>query len=454
MNVFVQRYNPDIKRLRTFVDRSEGIQWWTHNNLYPQIVEGIRDRSYTIKSACDRLQKFLRGEGFEDPSLAGLVVNQKGQTLQDVLRMITIDAATYSGSFVVHLGVNLLGEYNNLSVWPMAYWRFGLPDENGDVFDYKFNSNWEQDPYKEISNAKRILEYPKFIPDKELIKSQIEEWSEKRTGYPGQVYFVTPLEDQYPLATFDTVLDQGQTQEEIGIFRLSSIQNGLNAANIFSYPGKFENKQKEQEFVDGLNPFKGGHGAGSTIVIEDESGLKKAEDLITPLTLQNNDKIHEFISKDDKNAIMEAFAMPKGILGVLPETGMFNQQQLEEEYYYYNSITRDFRTDISSALKKIFSNWYRPVESDFKIKELVYKKQSTTVTSPSAPTEQAAVNDNLKNLTGKQLQNIQRVVRKFNKGELTFAAASQLLKNGYSFTEQDVNDWLVEDGEEMPNNIK
>ena len=454
MNVFVQRYNPDIKRLRTFVDRSEGIQWWTHNNLYPQIVEGIRDRSYTIKSACDRLQKFLRGEGFEDPSLAGLVVNQKGQTLQDILRMITIDAATYSGSFVVHLGVNLLGEYNNLSVWPMAYWRFGLPDENGDVFDYKFNSNWEQDPYKEISNAKRILEYPKFIPDKEFIKTQIEEWSEKRTGYPGQVYFVTPLEDQYPLATFDTVLDQGQTQEEIGIFRLSSIQNGLNAGSIFSYPGKFDDTTKERQFKESLNEFKGGQGANSIIVIEDESGLKKAEDMVTPLTIANNDKIHEFISKDDKNAIMEAFAMPKGILGVLPEAGMFNQQQLEEEYYYYNSITRDFRTDISSALKKIFSNWYRPVESDFKIKELVYKKQSTTVTSPSAPTEQAAVNDNLKNLTGKQLQNIQRVVRKFNKGELTFAAASQLLKNGYSFTEQDVNDWLVEDGEEMPNNIK
>jgi len=256
------------------------------------------------------------------------------------------------------------------------------------------------------------------------------------------------------MATFDSVLDQGQTQEEIGIFRLSSIQNGLNAANIFSYPGKFENEKKAFEFKQSLNEFKGGHGAGSTLVIEDESGLKKAEDLITPLTLQNNDKIHEFISRDDKNAIMEAFAMPKGILGVLPETGMFNQQQLEEEYYYYNSITRDMRTDISAAFKKIFSNWHQPIKSDFKIKELVYKKQTTSVTATSAPAEQAEVNENLKNLTGKQLQNIQRVVRKYNKGELTFQAASQLLKNGYSFTEQDINDWLVQDGEAVPDNVK
>lgn len=369
MGYEVLRYDPDIKRLRTFIDRTDDIQWYTRNNLYPQIVEAVRDRSYTIKSACDRLSKFLRGEGFEDAALAGLIVNSKGLTANNLLKAIAIDAASFSGSFVVHLGVNMLGQYNNISVWPLQYWRMGLPDDNGDIHDYKYNSNWELDPYKEVNNAKRIITYPKFNPDQDFIKEQIDEFG---INYPGQVFYFTPLEDQYPLATFDSVLDQGQTQEEIGIFRLASIQNGLNAGAIFSYPGKFENKQKEDEFKESLNEYKGGQGANSIMVIEDESGLRKAQDLVTPLTLLNADRIHEFISKDDKNAIMEAFAMPKGILGVLPETGLFNQQQLTEEYTYYNSITRDYRTDISDALKKIFSNWYQPIESDFKIKELKY----------------------------------------------------------------------------------
>jgi len=369
------RYDPDVKRLRTFIDRTEGIQWYTKNNLYPQIVEAVRDRSYTIKSACDRLSKFLRGEGFEDVSLAGLVVNSKGNTLNDLLKYITIDAASFSGSFVVHLGVNLNGQYNNISVWPLQYWRFGLPDENGDVHDYKFNSNWENDPYKEISNAKNIIKYSKFDPNPESIKEEI---AEHGLDYRGQVFYATPLEDQYPLATFDSVLDQGQTQEEIGLFRLSSIQNGLNATSIFSYPGRFDDTEKERQFVESLDQFKGGKGGGSTIVIEDESGLRKAADLVTPLTVANNDRIHEFISKDDKNAIMEAFAMPKGILGVLPETGMFNQQQLSDEYVYYNTITRDYRKDIESSLKKIFNNWHQPVNTDnFKIKELTYGQAGT-----------------------------------------------------------------------------
>lgn len=375
----VLRYDPDIKRLRTFIDLTDDIQWYTRNNLYPQIVGAVRDRSYTIKSACGELGNFIAGEGFVDASLADLVVNQKGNTMNEILNFIKPDAATFSGSFVAHLGVNRLGEYNNLSIWPLEYWRLGLPDDNGDVHDYKYNSNWEQDYYKEVHNYKKILTYPKFNPDKEVILAQIEEYESRGEQYPGQVFYFTPLEDQYPLATFDSVLDQGQTQEEIGIFRLASIQNGMNAGSIFSYPGKFEDDTKARQFKESLNEYKGGKGANSIMVIEDESGQRKAADLVTPLTLQNADKIHEFISRDDKNAIVEAFAMPKGILGILPETGMFNQQQLQEEYVYYNTKTRMYRSGISRALKKIFNNWYQPVQSDFKIKELQYMVTPTPV---------------------------------------------------------------------------
>jgi hypothetical protein len=369
VSIYSYQYDYDIKRLRTFVDRSEGIQWYTRNNVYPQIVEGVRDRSYTIKGCCEALGNFLAGEGFEDEAIGNMIVNSKGDTMNDILRKLRIDAATFSGAFVNHLGVNMLGEFNNLQIWPLSHWRLGLPTEDGDVYDVKYNSNWEQDPYKEINNAKRIIEYPKFNPDKDVILAQIEEWG---LEYPGMVYYVSQLEDQYNLATFDSVLDQGQTQEEIGLFRLKSIQNGLNAGAIFSYPGTFEDSTKEKQFKDGLNEFTGAKGANSIMVIEDPSGLKKAADLVTPLTVTDHDKVHEFISRDDKNAIIEAFKMPKGILGVLPETGMFNQQQLQEEYLYYNTITRPMRQEISRAFKKIFSNWHQPVNSDFKIKELQY----------------------------------------------------------------------------------
>jgi len=383
-------YNANVKRLRTFIDLTDGIQWYSFNNLYPQIAEAIRDRSYTIKAACDRLANFIGGEGFEDPKIGEMVVNSKGDTMNDILRKLRVDAATFKGSFVVHLSANLEGEYNNISVWPLANWRLGLPTEEGDVYDIKYNSNWEQDPYKELSNAKKIVEYRKFNPNKDVIIEQIEEdgcveYDDGSIEYlnQGQVFYVTELEDQYPLATFDSVLDQGQTQEEIGLFRLKSIQNGLNAGAIFSYPGKFEDDAKAAAFKRTLNEHTGAGGANSIMVVEaDGSQPVAAKDLVTPLTVQNMDKIHEFISRDDKNAIMEAFGMPKGILGIHPETGMFNQQQLIEEYYYYNTMTRQYRNDVSRAFKKIFANWHEPVNSDFKIKELQYAATPSPTTQP------------------------------------------------------------------------
>jgi hypothetical protein len=441
----IVRYDPDIKRLRTFIDRTDDIQFYTANNLYPQIVEAIRDRSFTIKSACGELGNFIQGDGFEDTSFADLIVNHKGQTMNDILSLIKVDAASFTGSFVIHLGVNLLGEYNNISVWPLSYWRFGLPDDDGDVHDLKYNSNWEADPYKELHNWKKIFTYPKFNPDPEVIKEQIAEYAERGEDYPGQVLYVSPLEDQYPLATFDSVLDQGQTQEEIGMFRLSSIQNGLNATAIFSYPGKFEDETKAKQFKRSINEFKGGAGGGF-MVVEDESGQKKAADLITPLTLPNNDKLHEFISTDNKMAIVEAFSMPKGILGILPESGMFNQQQLAEEYVYYNAKTRHYRKRIAAAFKKVFGNWHQSSPENTNIKELQYGNGVTTAQPAAAPAPQAAiVNDNLKNLTGKQYQGIQRIIRDFNREKLTFQQAASALKQGFAFTDADVQDWLVTD---------
>jgi hypothetical protein len=48
---------------------------------------------------------------------------------------------------------------------------------------------------------------------------------------------------------------------------------------------------------------------------------------------------------------------------------------LQEEYTYYNAITRDYRTDISDALRRIFANWYQPVPTEnYAIKELQYIK--------------------------------------------------------------------------------
>tara|TARA_R110000803_G_scaffold210568_1_gene282682 strand:+ start:4700 stop:6853 length:2154 start_codon:yes stop_codon:yes gene_type:complete len=65
--------------------------------------------------------------------------------------------------------------------------------------------------------------------------------------------------------------------------------------------------------------------------------------------------------------------------------------------------------------------------------------------APNAPiTEQdlTTVNESVKNLTGRQMQGIERIVRKFEQSKLTESQAKLMLQSGYGFTESEALVWL------------
>jgi hypothetical protein len=62
--------------------------------------------------------------------------------------------------------------------------------------------------------------------------------------------------------------------------------------------------------------------------------------------------------------------------------------------------------------------------------------------------QSAELNDALTNLTGRQFQNIQRTVRKYNKGEISAEQAKQLLMGGFGMTEEQAGAWIIEESEE------
>ncbi len=69
--------------------------------------------------------------------------------------------------------------------------------------------------------------------------------------------------------------------------------------------------------------------------------------------------------------------------------------------------------------------------------------------SMPAPPPVKLGNDNIKNLTGRQYQNVMRIVRQFNTGKLTKEQASLMLKQGFSFTDEDVNTFLGVENEQQ-----
>ena len=62
-------------------------------------------------------------------------------------------------------------------------------------------------------------------------------------------------------------------------------------------------------------------------------------------------------------------------------------------------------------------------------------------------------NDTMRNMSGKQLQALQRVVRKYNKGDLNEAQARMMLA-GFGMSEEEIDVWLSVDVEEPVEEIQ
>lgn len=362
--IYGYKYEPVRERVPKWIDRRFHIQGYGEDNLYPQRALIARDGSKTAKACCARYAEFLNGEGFTSPQLASLVVNKKGHTGNDLLDKVA-ESLSWANGLFIHVGYNLNYKANSFKILNFEYNRFDIPDENGDFFLIKYCNNWENNPWKNPLSYMEIYDYHVFNPDPAVVKEQIAQ-AGGILNYKGQIFYWTPDEGQYPKSTFDVVLDQAQTQSEIAILDLAMEQNGFKAGHALLYPGQFETKEEEEEFKGGIDDFTG-RGAGGVLVIENPDGVLKANEIITPMQMQNTDDLHNNVDKRTRNDIREAFGMPAEIIGQLPESGMFNKQQMEDAYTYYNSITRNGRNIIARQMKKLFAAWHQPVTDDFTI---------------------------------------------------------------------------------------
>lgn len=509
-----------LKRIPSRIDYVRGVQTYGSDNLYPQRSLEVQKQSYTLKQAIRRLSDFTIGKGFVNADLNGIKVNSDGlggTTLLTALRSFILD---YSSSDIIalHFNFNMLGEICSINVLKSEYCRFGEPDEDNVVREIKYSTNWEGERYKTRRRVK-VEAYPVFNPDPVVVREQIEQAGGIK-NYRGQILYYTPKAWEYPETTFDAVMDHAQTQGDSGEFSVGITQNAFLGNVAFVYPGKFESDYEKRKMNKFLNSRAGARNAGKVIGIENTTGKDiKASDMFVNLGLPNSDKMFEYTDKNVKNAIRENYSMPMEILGVAPETGMFNQSNIREAFNYFNTITAPRRHRVEELLKVIFSYWWEPLpdldftidplqyvsdeveDSHIKTSETVLKIQesiasgATTIDSgkamlielfglteecatriignplppagtparpaapapgapaqpgqPGAPVAQTPViNDVLTNLTGRQKQGFQRIIRDYMNDKINTATAKLLLQSGFGLTDQQINQILAEEDTE------
>ena len=358
-------YKANRKRIPTSIEYRWKITNYGVDNLYPQTVETIVNASPVTTKAVDALKKFLRGQGwFEN---GDIVINSEGQTIDKLTRLITADKALYCG-YAIHVNTNALGGITEARHVPFENVRLGIPDEFGRYTDVKVSNNWEADQYK-MKGRQTPQTFPLF-----------EYWDiSDESGDYGYMIYVTEAKNKYPLSSADPILDSAQTDGEIQVFELGSIQNGFLGTSVFKHPGEFESEGEKNRFRADLKTLQGAGNAGSIFMLETPPDFDG--DLLENIPANNNDRLFELTNENVIDRIVTNYGVPISLMGIQPDGGMFNQEQMVDSYVYYNSYTRDDRTQIAKELEEIFSYWHLgQIDLSAGIKENEFNTQLETIT--------------------------------------------------------------------------
>jgi hypothetical protein len=453
---FDQAQQPKFRELK-----SKGYVEFGEKNDYPNYLLSLFNESpkhgAIVKGKCN----YIYGKGFEQPGQA----NGK-DTWNDVMKKAIKDDELYRGYYlqciwnrakklseVYHLEFHKVRVSKDLQTF---YVKNDWYDFKEKAREYKaFNVN---DPVgsqilyiKEYNPSSEVYPYPSYFQGLNYIESDIEVsrhiLGNAKQGWVGSK--LINLNNGQPLS------EENKGEVERGLLKKFTGDDGKRVVIMFN-----PSKENAAEILD----------LGQTMLTKED--FTNVNNLITQEVFAS----HQITSpvlfgiKSDgqlgaRNEIRDAYQ----IFNNTYVQG--RQQELEEIFTYLRNLKGeegDFKIQPVEPLNFEFSEAIMAANlTQDEIRELMGKEPLAKgqVTSDGTVAIQNEIqvdaapyvapvlpaNDSIKNLTGRQYQNVMRIVRQFGSGKLTKAQASLMLKNGFGFNDKDVNDFLGLDDDPLTN---
>lgn len=418
------------------------------NNDYPNYLLSLYNESpkhgAIVKSKCT----YIYGRGFE---VAG-TANSRGETWNQIVKKCIKDDELYRG-YYLQIIWNRIGQ-----IAEVYHIDFAKVRVNKDLNCYYVKNDWSD-------MREKPREYPAFnMNDK----------------FGSQIYFhreYNPLSEVYPLPAYYQGLNYIESDIKVSRHILGNANQGFVGSTLINLNnGDPVNEEHKGEVERGLlKKFTGDE--GKRVVIMFNKSKDNAAEIInlgnTMLTKEDFTNINNLITNEIM--ICHQVVSPTlfgvkvdGQLGSRNEIReayeVFNNVYVQERQLEYNDIFTQFR-NLKGEQGEFYLQPVEPLKFEFseaimaanltqnEIRELMGREplNAGQVTSDGAvavaeeiPVQNVEVksNDALRNLTGRQYQNVMRIVRQFGTGKLTKAQASLMLKNGFGFSDFDVDTFL------------
>jgi DNA-binding Lrp family transcriptional regulator len=432
----------------------KGYVQFGEDNLYPnQLLEKLNKSSKHNGIVLGKVNYIIgNGISYKDDSTKELVPN-KNETINDLLKKFSTDIEIFGGVYI-ELHYNALGNVG--AVYHIPYHKVRTNKDNTQYFIKDWTQSTRTQPEivaaynPAVKEGKQILFYKEYRPGLETY------------SYPNYIGALNWIE----------------VDIELSKYHLSTIKNGMFSSKMINFnegkPSPEEQQVVETKFK---KKFTGSENAGGIVLSFSDDPAKAP----TVLDLSNTDldKHFDILNKTTEQQIFAGHQITSpALFGIKTEGQLGGRTEMRDAYEIFkNTYVNDKQRSLETLFTEISTLFgvegemvIAPIEpiafefSEATIKEFapkawILEKLGIDLTKyPEAaqpevqPTGQPAqplaqVNENLKNLTGRQWQGVNRIIRNFEKGRINKDQAKLLLKSSLGLSEEEINVMLSIDND-------
>jgi len=480
-------------------DAFEGIIIWGEDNAWPLKLAELVYSSPAAVSCIGTTAKFIKGAAFSDRKLMKIKINQKGQTLWDLHSKLCDTYALFDG-FAVCFKYNGNVKITNAYEMDFESLRFSKPADDliSEISSIKYNPYFGTKEYQK----KYTEEYPVFD-----LENAEEEMKAQKKDYKGQVYYygnTKPLFRFYPNPDYFSAEKWIYIDGAIQAFHANNLDNGFFQSVLMTIVGdpnapsknpKYQvtetdengNKTKRstktvgEEFDEQMRDNFSGADKGGNVFVKWVLNKEQAVD-IQAFPNNTNDTLFNTLQDLTTKNITVATKVPSILANIsegvsLGSAGSEIQKAIEImqtntqdernclEQFYNEVLIPNLDPDLNpgTTIGRVSIVNYSPISEPIEIEDKFWEvltpdekrdfirqnMPSIKLRSQPVPgamtSEPAQVDENMRNMTGKQMQQMLRIVRRFDKGELTYDQASDMLKSGFGLNDEQLNKWLKDE---------
>ena len=334
----------DILKLAQYVpksyeEKSSGKGWINYgdDNLYPQYLVDLYQKSGTHNALCTSIGYMIFGEGLKTDSLdAGLKMEEWG--LDDEIRKSCLDLKIQGGfalEIIYSIDRTTISKVRHL---PFENIRSGEINEREEVDFYYYSRDWS---------------------DKRCEPEEVHTFDPSQSKeFPVQILYVKPFSVgsfAYPSVDYQGSISYIELDKEIASYHISNIRAGLAPSYVISFlNGSPPVEERNRIRNDIESQLAGATNAGKFIITYSDQPDRKPS--FEPFPLTDADKQYQFLSTETTDKIMVGHrVVSPAMFGVKTAGTLGSTQELEvASQLFERQVIVPFQKIVDKAVKSVF----------------------------------------------------------------------------------------------------